>query len=123
MARDSIIARPTNSVRVIVAEASGCCASEDKAVATALPSPSAGPMDPIPMVIPAVTIDTSAMSVVLSIGDSSSASRRLGAGGRCDINRGENAEDIGLDHAGEQTERCHDDRKEIRRDREQNADD
>ena len=28
MAVDSIIARPTNKVRVMVAEASGCCASE-----------------------------------------------------------------------------------------------
>ena len=38
MANDSIIARPTNNVRVIVAEASGCCASEVRAVATARPS-------------------------------------------------------------------------------------
>ena len=41
---DSIIARPTNKVRVMVADASGCCASELSAVATALPSASAGPM-------------------------------------------------------------------------------
>ena len=33
---DSIIARPTNNVRVIVFAASGCCASELNAVATAL---------------------------------------------------------------------------------------
>ena len=38
MAVDSIIARPTNRVRVIVAEASGCCASELSAVATAFPA-------------------------------------------------------------------------------------
>ena len=43
---DSIIARPTNKVRVMVAEASGCCASELNAVETARPSPSAGPMLP-----------------------------------------------------------------------------
>ena len=42
MASDSIIARPTNNVRVMVAEASGCCAREVRAVATARPSPSAG---------------------------------------------------------------------------------
>ena len=38
MANDSIIARPTNRVRVIVLEASGCWASELSAVATALTS-------------------------------------------------------------------------------------
>ena len=43
---DSIIARPTNKVRVMVVAASGCCASELNAVATARPSPSAGPMLP-----------------------------------------------------------------------------
>ena len=46
MAMDSIIARPTNKVRVMVAEASGCWASEVSAVATALPSASAGPDGP-----------------------------------------------------------------------------
>ena len=60
MANDSIIARPTNKVRVIVAEASGCCAREVRAVATARPSPSAGHMQPMPMVMPAVAIDTTA---------------------------------------------------------------
>ena len=43
---DSIIARPTNKVRVMVPEASGCCASALNAVATARPSLSAGPMPP-----------------------------------------------------------------------------
>src|SRR5450432_2596779 len=112
MANDSIMARPTNRVRVMVAELSGCCASDDRAIATARPSPRAGPMQPIPMVMPAVTIDARAMRVVLSIGNSSGTGRRLGAGGGRDINRGENAEDVGLNHAGEQTQRRHDDRKE-----------
>src|ERR1039458_5868130 len=63
---DSIIARPTNKVRVMVAEASGCWASEVSAVATALPSASAGPMEPKLMVMPAMTIDATAIIVMLS---------------------------------------------------------
>src|ERR1039458_1279375 len=66
MAVDSIIARPTNKVRVMVAEASGCCASEVSAVATALPSAKAGPMVPKPVVMPAMTIDATAIVVGLS---------------------------------------------------------
>src|ERR1700689_4061653 len=111
MASDSIIARPTNSVRVMVADASGCCASEDKAMATARPSPSAGPMQPMPMVMPAVTIDASAMTVMLSMGGSLFAGRRLGAGGSRDIHCGQNAENVGLNHSGEQTQHRHHDRK------------
>ena len=61
------MARPTNSVRVMVADASGCCASDVRAVATARPSPSAGHMQPMPMVRPAVAIETTAMRVLLSI--------------------------------------------------------
>src|SRR5271154_2150454 len=68
MAVDSIIARPTNRVRVMVAEASGCCASEVSAVATARPSPSAGHIEPMPIVRPDVAIDTKATRVLLSIG-------------------------------------------------------
>src|SRR3989339_999216 len=67
MAVDSIIARPTNRVRVMVAEASGCWASEFSAVATARPSPSAGAMVPKPVVMPAMTMDATAMMVMLSI--------------------------------------------------------
>src|SRR5277367_6014988 len=66
MAMDSIIARPTNKVRVIVAEASGCWANEVRAVATALPSASAGPMAPTLIVMPAMTIDATAIIVRLS---------------------------------------------------------
>src|SRR6202050_5246054 len=107
------MARPTNRVRVMVADASGCCASEERAIATARPSPSAGPMQPMAMVMPAVTIEASAMRVVLSMGDSFFAGRRLGAGGGRDIYRSENAEDVGLDHTGEQAEYRHDDWKEV----------
>src|SRR5512140_1691013 len=64
---DSIIARPTNRVRVIVAAASGCCARELNAVATARPSPSAGPILPSAIVRPAVKIEAIAMSVMLSM--------------------------------------------------------
>src|ERR1035441_9953648 len=66
MAVDSIIASPTNKVRVMVAEASGCWANEVSAVATALPSASAGPMVPKPVVMPAMTIDATAIIVMLS---------------------------------------------------------
>src|ERR1039458_8399846 len=67
MAVDSIMARPTNKVRVMVAEASGCWASAVSAVATERPSPSAGHMQPMPVVRPAVTIDATAMTVMLSM--------------------------------------------------------
>ena len=40
------MAKPTNKVRVMVEEASGCCASEVNAVATARPSAKAGPRHP-----------------------------------------------------------------------------
>src|ERR1035438_2886994 len=71
MAVDSIIARPTNSVRVMVGAASGCCAREVMAEATERPSPSAGPMQPKLVVMPAVAIDTTATMVALSIGSPS----------------------------------------------------
>ena len=57
MAMDWIIARPTNRVRVMVLAASSCCASEFKAVKTARPSPSAGPILPNAIVKPAVMIE------------------------------------------------------------------
>src|SRR3990172_9018812 len=114
MAVDSIIARPTNRVRVMVAEASGCWASDVRAVATALPSPSAGAIVPKPVVMPAVAIDATAMIVMLSMvpalvvgllasvaglgfGVTPGDSRR----GR-DVDRGEDEEDVGLHHPGEQ---------------------
>ena len=115
MAMDSIIARPTNKVRVIVAEASGCWASEVRAVATALPFRQRRPHAP----------ETGG-----DAGDDNGCHRDnsqaihgsplwlqfmiqcwhwfgLGfaesRGGR-DVNRGQDAEDVGLHHAGEQTE-------------------
>ncbi len=51
----------------MVAEASGCCASEVSAVATARPSPSAGAMVPKAVVMPAVTIEATAIRVKLSM--------------------------------------------------------
>src|ERR1039458_6781730 len=109
---DSIIARPTNKVRVMVAEASGCWASEVSAVATALPSASAGPMEPKLMVMPAMTIDATAIIVMLStISPRCCRSSccivlrgfrlRLAysRGGR-DVHRCQDAEDVGLHHAG-----------------------
>src|SRR5580658_7621025 len=67
MAVDSIIARPTNRVRVMVAEASGCCASAVSAVATERPSPRAGAIHPTLIVMPEVTMEATAMLVMLSI--------------------------------------------------------
>src|ERR1700735_2488021 len=67
MAVDSIIARPTNKVRVMVAEASGCCASAVRAVETDRPSPNAGHIQPTPVVRPAVTIEAIATRVLLSM--------------------------------------------------------
>src|SRR5271157_3361258 len=116
MAMDSIIARPTNKVRVMVLAASGCCASELKAVETARPSPSAGPILPSAMVTPAVMIEAIAMRVMPSmmcpfiaggLGSCCAGSR----GGR-DVNGGEDAEDVRLHHAGQQAEQVHEVRKE-----------
>jgi hypothetical protein len=67
MAVDSIMAKPTNNVLVIVGAASGCCAIELNADATDLPSLNAGNMHPMPVVRPEVTIDATAIRVVLSI--------------------------------------------------------
>src|SRR5580704_1316181 len=116
MAVDSIIASPTNSVRVMVADASGCCARELSAVATALPSPSAGPRTPMPVVMPAVTIDATAIMVMLSkvppYPSGVLACKLAGTGCGSDVDRRENAEDVGLHHAGQQPEQCHHQRKE-----------
>ena len=61
------MAMPTNNVRVMVAEASGCWASAVSAVETERPKPSAGHIQPMPMVRPAVAIEAMAMSVMLSM--------------------------------------------------------
>src|ERR1039458_3829417 len=118
---DSIIARPTNKVRVMVAEASGCWASEVSAVATALPSASAGPMEPKLMVMPAMTIDATAIIVMLStvspfvvVVHAGMAFMGFGLGRQ-------DAEEVGLHHAGEQTEHRHDDREDEGRNSEQDS--
>jgi len=67
MAVDSIIARPTNKVLVMVGPASGCCAIELKACDTALPSPRAGNIHPMLVENPAVIIDATAITDLLSI--------------------------------------------------------
>lgn len=61
------MARPTNRVLVIVGAASGCWAIAVKAEDTDLPSLKAGNIQPMPVVIPEITIDATATSVVLSI--------------------------------------------------------
>src|SRR5664279_3006104 len=99
----------------MVAEASGCCASAVSAVATARPAASAGPMVPKPVVRPAMMIEATAMSVWLSMSfsgcgvEDSGLRRRLGRGPlrsrrRGDVDRRQDAEDVGLDHASEQAE-------------------
>src|SRR5674476_1707961 len=108
---DSIIARPTNKVRVIVVAASGCCASELNAVATARPSPSAGPILPKAIVRPAVTIEAIAMSVILSmvhpfvvgvvVSVLGSWLRLADTRGSRDVNRSQDTEDVSLHHAGQ----------------------
>jgi uncharacterized membrane protein YphA (DoxX/SURF4 family) len=67
IAVDSIMASPTNSVRVMVGAASGCCAIALSADATDRPSLRAGNMQPSEVVSPAVMIETMAMVVTLSI--------------------------------------------------------
>ena len=67
MAVDSIIASDTYKVLVMVGAASGCCAIELKADEAAFPSLNAGNIHPIPVVSPAVTIDATAITVILSI--------------------------------------------------------
>src|SRR5271170_6328122 len=100
------MAKPTNNVRVIVGEASGCCANDVSAVATARPSPRAGHADPMAIVRPEVTIEKIAMSVLLSI-ELSFVFRwhglRLVPERRCrNINRRQNDEYVGLHHTCEQ---------------------
>jgi hypothetical protein len=67
MANDSIMANPTNKVRVMVEAASGCWAMELNADEIDLPCPKAGIVTPMLVVIPAVTIDTTATNAELSI--------------------------------------------------------
>ena len=136
IAVDSIIARPTNKVRVIVDGGVGLLRQRgQRSCNSAALLPSAGPMVPKPVVMPAMTIDATEIIVILSpwlsICCPSSCFNPLhrvpGLGLRTprrgrDVNRCEDAEDVGLHHAREQTERCHDDRKEERRDGEQDPD-
>ena len=67
MPSDSIIAKPTNRVRVTVPDTSGCCARALSADEMALLSPMAGAMEPMHMVSPAVTNETTAIKPMLSI--------------------------------------------------------
>ena len=116
MAMDSIIAWPTNKVRVMVLEASGCCASEVKADETARPSPSRG------RDTPQADCDSGgndrndrdnrrAVHRCPSVADGRDSCGAGPRGGR-DVNGGEDAENVRLHHAGEQTEQVHEDREE-----------
>src|ERR1700726_763557 len=99
------MANPTNNVRVIVEDASGCWASAPNAAATARPWPSPGPTAPMAMVSPAERIDAAAMIVMLSILSPCLGCLVLGlpvfgTGSGCDVNQGQDAKNIGLDHTG-----------------------
>ena len=58
MAKDSIIARPINSVRVIVFSDSGCLAKASNALEIALPIAKAGIIVPSAIAIQATTVET-----------------------------------------------------------------
>jgi hypothetical protein len=67
IAIDSIIARPTNKVRVRVDAVSGCWAIELNADITARASPKAGLILPIAIVSPAVMMEAAPINVILSM--------------------------------------------------------
>jgi len=61
------MAKPTNRVRVITSEESGCWAKDARADATAFPCARAGNIHPIPVVNPAMMIEMNPIKVELSI--------------------------------------------------------
>jgi hypothetical protein len=67
MAVDSIMARPTNKVQLIVDASSGCWAIAVMAREIAIPSPIPGPIEPMPIVIPDATMEATAIQVVESM--------------------------------------------------------
>lgn len=71
IASDSIMARPTNKVRVMVDAASGCWATEFNAEEMERVSPKAGIMLPNVIVAADAIIDTIPTNVMLSISFSS----------------------------------------------------
>src|SRR5579875_1989939 len=97
----------------MVDDASGCWARAVRAVATDRPSPSAGAMQPMAVVMPAVAIEVTAIRVILSITIPWSfpvgvLTRRHRFRFACtrgggDVDRGQDAEDVRLHHAREQS--------------------
>src|SRR5690606_6906527 len=120
MAEDSVIARPMNKVREITGAASGCWASAPMARDTAQPSPMAVIGAPMPVVAPAMMMEIMPISSRLSMGCVLLWVGRLGdpfivdARGRSDEDQGQDRENVGLDHADQQAQGVHDDRKEQR---------
>ena len=118
MAVDSIIAKPTNKVRVMVEDASGCCAIEFSADETDRPSPNAGIMHPMPVVNPAVMIDATAIKVVLSMLNVFDFQFICWFTVLCCgryIHCGQYAKDVSLHHSGQHAKDAHDNRKKERR--------
>jgi hypothetical protein len=107
---------------VIVGAASGCCAIELRAVATALPSLSAGNIQPMPVVKPAVIIDAIAIastaelsifsSFILLLRFYSFNSFCMFLYGCCNINSCQNAKYVSLYHTCKQAEQLHYNRDE-----------
>src|SRR5271157_159823 len=100
---DSTIARPTNRVRVMLLASSGCCAIALKALDSAQPSPIAGPIEPIAMVIPATIMETMPMVSTLAISTATSSSSfrifynfSIIRTGRNNVNGSQNCEYVGL---------------------------
>src|SRR6056297_1000385 len=130
MAVDSIMARPTKRVRLIVFDSSGCWAMAWSAWATARPSPRAGPTEPMAIARAALAIEMNAVRLVgstlvlLRVVHGVTVPGRscgllllpIGGGGRRDVDHGEHGEDVGLDQAREEAESAHDDGKDERRD-------
>src|SRR5579864_3377463 len=137
MAIDSIIAKPMNSVRLMVPASSGCWAMEPSACATALASPMAGPIEPMAMHSAAAAIETTATTLTLSI-ESPYVRRKkrkektgtkslhsflpaLHRGGY--VNHGQNGKNIGLDQPHQQSQKLHEHGDKQRRERQQHGHD
>src|SRR5690606_8830504 len=115
MAHDSTSAMPINSVRLIVFASSGCWAIDASAWTSARASPTAGAIEPIVIVSPAVKIETIPMSVVSSMNQA-----LLIACGRSNEHGRQNGEDICLNQPNDEAKQLHDDRHKQRHNDDQN---
>src|ERR1019366_3505133 len=119
MAMDSIMASPTNRVRLMVPASSGCWAMELRACTMAFASPRAGAIDPMAMHRAAATIDVMPITVTLFMLRSFVVELRLD--GRGDVHRRQNGKDVGLNQARQQPEHLHDEWESERRNGQQHS--